>query len=93
VVIGVLLAKANLLAPLLANPIGLVIGGAVGGAGFLVGRKALEGKFRTANVPVVARQMMTDKRIRKATQKQRDELIRAVTTAWDAAARAVLFMI
>jgi len=63
-----------------------VIGGAVGGAGFLVGRKALEGKFRTANVPVVARQMMTDKRIRKATQKQRDELIRAVTTAWDAAA-------
>ena len=86
VVIGVLLAKANLLAPLLANPIGLVIGGAVGGAGFLVGRKALEGKFRTANVPVVARQMMTDKRIRKATQKQRDELIRAVTTAWDAAA-------
>ena len=85
-VIGVLLAKANLLAPLLANPIGLVVGGAVGGAGFIFGRKALEGKFRTANVPVVARQVMTDKRIRKATDKQRDELIRAVTTAWDAAA-------
>ena len=86
VVIGVLLAKANLLAPLLANPIGLVVGGAVGGAGFLFGRKALEGKFRGANVPVIARQMMTDNRIRKATDKQRDELIRAVTTAWDAAA-------
>ena len=86
IVIGVLLAKANLLAPLLANPIGLVIGGAVGGAGFLFGRKALEGKFRGANVPVIARQVMTDNRIRKATDKQRDELIRAVTTAWDAAA-------
>lgn len=86
VVIGVLLAKANLLAPLLANPIGIVVGGAVGGAGFLFGRKALEGKFRGANVPVIARQVMTDNRIRKATDKQRDELIRAVTTAWDAAA-------
>jgi len=86
VVIGVLLAKANLLAPLLANPIGLVVGGAVGGAGFLFGRKALEGKFRTSKVPVVARQLMTDNRIRKATDKQRDELIRAVTTAWNAAA-------
>lgn len=86
VVIGVLLAKANLLAPLLANPIGLVVGGAVGGAGFLFGRKALEGKFRGANVPVIARQVMTDNRIRKASDKQRDELIRAVTTAWDEAA-------
>ncbi len=86
VVIGVLLAHANLLAPLLANPIGVVVGGAMGGAGFLFGRKALEGKFRTTNVPVVARQLMTDNRIRKATEKQRDELIRAVTTAWDSAA-------
>ncbi len=86
VVIGVLLAKANLLAPLLANPIGLVVGGAVGGAGFLFGRKALEGKFRGANVPVLARQLMTDNRIRKAVQKQRGDLIRAVTEAWEEAA-------
>ena len=86
VVIGVLLAKANLLAPLLANPIGLVVGGAVGGAGFLFGRKALEGKFRGANVPVIARQVMTDNRVRKAAAKQRDELISAVTSAWDSAA-------
>jgi len=86
VVIGVLLAKANLLAPLLANPIGLVVGGAVGGAGFLFGRKALEGKFRSANVPVIARQVITDNRIRKAAAKQRSELIDAVTTAWDSAA-------
>ncbi|MGB0907536.1 MAG: Hsp70 family protein [Maricaulaceae bacterium] len=86
VVIGVLLAKANLLAPLLANPIGLVVGGAVGGAGFLMGRKALEGRFRKAKVPVLARALMTDFRIRKAIKKQRDELVTAVSEAWTSAA-------
>lgn len=88
IIIGALLAHANLLAPLLAHPVGLVIGGVVGGAGFLFGRKALEGKFRGANVPVIARQVMTDNRIRKATEKQRPELIEAVTDAWDEAASA-----
>jgi len=42
--------------------------------------------LRPVILPVVARQLMTDNRIRKATEKQRDELIRAVTTAWDSAA-------
>ncbi|WP_371397185.1 Hsp70 family protein [Fretibacter rubidus] len=86
IIIGALLAHANLLAPLLTNPIGLVVSGAVGGAGFLFGRKALEGKFRSANVPVIARQVMTDTRIRKAAHKQRGALIEAVTEAWDSAA-------
>lgn len=86
VVIGVLLAKANLLAPLLANPIGLVVGGAVGGAGFLMGRKALEGRFKKAKIPVLARRLMTDYRIRKAVKKQRDELVTAVSDAWSSAA-------
>ncbi|MGJ8562893.1 MAG: Hsp70 family protein [Alphaproteobacteria bacterium] len=86
VIIGVLLAKANLLAPLLANPVGLVVGGVVAGGGFLFGRKALEGKFKGANVPVIARQVMTDGRIRKAAGKQRDDMIDAVKTAWDSAA-------
>lgn len=86
VIIGVLLAKANLLAPLLANPIGIVLGGALAGGGFLYGRKALEGKFRGANVPVMARQVMTDGRIRRAAKKQRGDMITAVQTAWDSAA-------
>lgn len=86
VIIGVLLAKANLLAPLLANPIGLVVGGVVAGGGFLFGRKALEGKFKGANVPVIARQVMTDGRIRRAAGKQRGDMIDAVKTAWDTAA-------
>lgn len=86
VVIGVLLAKANLLAPLLLHPVGLLLGGAVGGAGFLFGRKALEGKFRGANVPVPVRALMTDNRIRRAAEKQRGELIEAVTEAWSSAA-------
>ncbi len=86
VIIGVLLAKANLLAPLLANPIGLVLGGALAGGGFLYGRKALEGKFKGANVPLVARQVMTDGRIRRAASKQRGDMILAVQTAWDTAA-------
>ncbi len=86
VIIGVLLAKANLLAPLLANPIGLVLGGVLAGGGFLFGRKALEGKFRGANVPVAARQVMTDGRIKRAVAKQRPDMIDAVKTAWDTAA-------
>ena len=86
IIIGALLAHANLLAPLLTNPIGILVGGAVGGAGFLFGRKALEGKFRGANVPVLARQVMTDSRIRKAARKQRPVLIDAVKEAWDSAA-------
>jgi len=86
VIIGALLAKANLFAPLFLNPIGLVIGGAVAGGGFLVGKKALEGRFANANVPVLARQVMTDGRIKKAVKKQRPELMSAVSDAWQKAA-------
>lgn len=86
VIIGALLAKANLLAPLLANPIGLVVGGAIAGGGFIYGRKALEGKLHGANVPVIARKVMTDGRIRRAANKQRDDMVTAVKEAWDEAA-------
>ena len=85
-IVSALLAKANLFAPLLMNPIGLVIGGAVAGGGFLYGRKALEGKFKSANVPVLARQIMTDGRIKRAANKQRSELIEVVDEAWQQAA-------
>lgn len=86
VLIGALLAKVNLFAPLFLNPIGLVVGGAMAGGGFLYGRKALEGRFRSANVPVLARQVMTDGRIRKAITRQRDDMIATVKSAWDKAA-------
>lgn len=86
VIIGALLAHANLLAPLLANPIGLVAGGVMAGGGFLYGRKALEGKFRGANVPKIARKVLTDGRIRRAASKQRDDMIVAVNRAWTDAA-------
>ena len=85
-IVSALLAKANLFAPLLMNPIGLVVGGAVAGGGFLYGRKALEGKFKSANVPVLARQIMTDGRIKRAANKQRTELIQVVDEAWQQAA-------
>ena len=85
-IVSALLAKANLFAPLLMNPIGLVVGGAVAGGGFLYGRKALEGKFKSANVPVLARQIMTDGRIKRAASKQRTELIQVVDDAWQQAA-------
>ena len=81
-IVSALLAKANLFAPLLMNPIGLVVGGAVAGGGFLYGRKALEGKFKSANVPVLARQIMTDGRIKRAAAKQRPDLIQVVDEAW-----------
>jgi len=68
------------------NPIGLVVGGAVAGGGFLYGRKALEGRFKSANVPVLARQIMTDGRIKRAAAKQRPELIQVVAEAWEQAA-------
>lgn len=85
-IVSALLAKANLFAPLLMNPIGLVVGGAVAGGSFLYGRKALEGKFKSANVPVLARQIMTDGRIKRAASKQRPDLIQVVDEAWQQAA-------
>ena len=85
-IISALLAKANLFAPLFLNPIGLVVGGATAGGLFLYGRKSLQGKFKNANVPVLARQIMTDGRIRRAAEKQRPDLIAAVSEAWDQAA-------
>ena len=84
---GVLLAKANLLAPLLANPIGIVIGAAMAGGAFVMGKKKLEGTFASANLPVFMRQVMTNSRIRKAITKQRPALIEAVASAWDTAAQ------
>lgn len=86
VIIGVLLAKANLLAPLLANPIGLIIGGAMAGGSFFWGRKALEGRFKQANVPILARTLMTDGRVRRAVKKQRPDMIRSIHNAWTDAA-------
>ena len=87
VLAGVLLAKANLLAPLLANPITLILGAAVTGGVFIAGRKKLEGTFRTANVPVIMRKAMTNGRIRRAIEKQRPALVAAVSEAWDGAAQ------
>lgn len=86
IIVGTLLAKVNLFAPLFLNPIGIVVGGALAGGTFLFGRKALEGKFKKASVPVIARQVMTDGRIRKAVEKQRAELIIGVSSAWSEAA-------
>jgi len=85
-IVGALLAKANLLAPLLANPIGIVVGTILAGGGYVAGKKALEGKFRSANVPTVARKLLTDGRIRRAVKKQRTDMIEAVKEAWDLAA-------
>ena len=83
ILVGVLLAKANLLAPLLANPIGLAIGGVVGIGGFFAGRKALEGTMRRSKIPKLLRQLVTDGRIRRAANAQRSELIQTVAQAWD----------
>ncbi len=83
VLIGVLLAEAHLLAPLLGSPIGIAIGGVLGLGSFVFGKKTLEGKLRAANVPGVMRMLMTDGRVRKAAKRQRKELIRAVANAWN----------
>ena len=87
IIAGVLLAKANLLAPLVANPVGLIVGAAMAGGMFVAGKKTLEGKFKSAKVPVAMRQIMTNKRIRKAIAKQRPALISAISGAWDGAAQ------
>lgn len=82
-IIGTLIAKAS---PLIAAPGGLLIASIVAGGGFLFGRKALEGVFNKANVPVTARQLLTDGRVRRSAKKQRPEMIRAVNKAWAEAA-------
>lgn len=83
ILVSALLAHANLFAPLLMNPLGLLIGGAVAGGSYFYGKKALAGRFRSAKVPVVARQVLTEKRIDQAINKQRPELIEGVRAAWD----------
>lgn len=83
VLIGVLLAHANLLAPLLANPIGIAVGGALGVGGFFFGKKALEGKMKSAKVPILVRKLMTNRRVKKAANSQRTELIKTVAAAWN----------
>jgi len=88
IIVSALLAKANLFAPLFLNPIGAVVGTVVAGGGFIVGKKALSGKFRSAKVPVLARQIMTDGRIRRAIKKQRKQLTIDVAKAWEEAAAA-----
>ncbi len=82
ILIGVLLAKANLLAPLLANPVGLALGGAIGVGGFFAGKKALKGKMRNAKIPVPARKLVTDGRVRRAARSQRAAMIETVAEAW-----------
>ena len=82
ILVSALLAHANLFAPLMMNPLGLLIGGAVAGGTYLYGKRALAGRFRSANVPVVARQVLTEKRIQQAITKQRPEMIEAVRAAW-----------
>lgn len=86
ILIGVVLAKANLLLPLLTNPIGLAVGGVVGAGSWFFGKKALEGKMRSCNIPKIARQTLTDGRLRRAANGQRAEIIRSVKTAWSEAA-------
>jgi len=83
ILIGVLLAQAHLLAPLLANPIGIAVGGVLSIGGFFFGKKALEGKLRAANVPSFLRPLLTDRRVRKAARAKREDLINAVATAWN----------
>jgi molecular chaperone DnaK (HSP70) len=81
-----LLAKANLFAALFVNPIGIVVGGALLGGGYLFGKKAISGKMRKSNLPILARQILTDSRVKAATKRQRPDLIKAVAKAWDEAA-------
>ncbi|MEM7729634.1 MAG: hypothetical protein AAF311_10215 [Pseudomonadota bacterium] len=83
ILVSALLAHANLFAPLLMNPLGLLVGGAVAGGTYLYGKRALAGRFRGAKVPVVARQILTEKRIEQAVAKQRPDMVEAVRKAWD----------
>ena len=86
ILIGSLLAHANVFAILFLNPLGVILGGAMLGGTYLFGKKAIAGKVRGAKMPIVARQILTDGRIRSAVNKQRGDLIKAVQTAWTEAA-------
>ena len=82
ILIGIVLAKAQLLVPLLANPFTFIVAAGAGLGGVIFGRKALEGKMRSSKIPKVARSVMTDKRLKKASAEHRSDLILAVQNAW-----------
>ncbi len=82
-IIGAVLAQAHLLAPLLANPLAIIAGGVLSAGGFFYGKKALHGKMQTADLPIIIRKFLTDRRIRKAIKSQRDEMAISVSKTWN----------
>ena len=76
ILVGSLLAHANIFAALFLNPIGIILGGAMLGGTYMFGKKAIAGKVRSAKMPVLARQILTDGRIRSAVSRQRADLIK-----------------
>lgn len=84
--ISALLAQAHLLAPLLANPLVLVIGGVIGVGGFFASKTALKGKMRNSNLPKPVRMMVTEARVRRIAKRARPDMIHSIEKAWTAEA-------
>ena len=61
-----------------AGPVGMVAGAAAGVLLALVGKAGMEKAIRKAELPLIVRQLVTDKSVLRGLNRQREELERAI---------------
>ena len=77
-VVGASVCGGGGLALVSAGPVGMVAGAAAGVLLALVGKAGMEKAIRRAELPLIVRQLVTDKAILRGMNRQREELERAI---------------
>ena len=77
-VVGASVGGGGGLALVSAGPVGMVAGAAAGVLLALVGKAGMEKAIRRAELPLIVRQLVTDKAILRGMNRQREELERAI---------------
>lgn len=77
-VVGAILCGGGGVALLSAGPAGLAAGAAAGILVAIMGKSGMEKALRRANIPLIARQVVTDNAVRRGLERQREEIERAV---------------
>ena len=77
-VVGASVGGGGGLALVSAGPVGMVAGAAAGVLLALVGKAGMEKAIRKAELPLIVRQLVTDKSVLRGMNRQREELERAI---------------